>query len=255
LETINHQGGTEGFQAMFIHIPSEKFAVVCMFNIGIDVTGLAYSVTDLYIKGAPQPEVALVKPVKAIVDSAVLLKLEGKYFDEKFYMDANIKREGDHLIFSAPYAGSFELYPSSDSSFFVTFAELKFIFRKDDKGEITNATLIQGDEKIHFTFLGKNISPVKTDILSQYTGNYFCEELDVTYPVLFKDNKLFVRFPESTAQFCNTSVESELISEFDDYFASPVRGFKFTRNAENEISGFIIKDVGRVRNLVFSKTD
>ena len=162
---------------------------------------------------------------------------------------------GERLIFSAPYAGSFEIYPSSDSSFFVTFADLKFIFSKDDKGEVAKATLIQGDQKFQLTYLGKNIFPLNSEQLSQYAGNYYCEEIDVTYPVLFKDNKLYVRFPESTAQFCNTKVESELISEYDDYFATPVRGLQFTRNTKNEISGFIIKDVGRVRNLVFNKTE
>jgi CubicO group peptidase (beta-lactamase class C family) len=255
LKTISHQGGTEGFQAMYIQVPSEKFAVICLFNIGIDVTGLAYKITDLFVKGIPQADIASVKPEKAEVDSVVLRKYEGKYFDENYWMDATITREASNLIFSAPYAGSFELFPSSDTSFFVTFADLKFIFCKDGKGEVDHLTLIQGDQKMQLTYLGTSILPISSDRLSQYAGNYFSEEVDVTYPVLFKDNKLYIRFPESTAQFCNTSVESELISEYDDYFATPVRGLKFTRNAKNEISGFILKDVGRVRNLVFAKTE
>jgi hypothetical protein len=255
LKTISHQGGTEGFQAMYIQVPSEKFAVVCLFNIGIDVTGLAYKITDLFVKGVPQAEIASVKPEKVEVDSAVLHKYEGKYFDEKYWMDATLTTEGNKLIFSAPYAGSFELFPSSDTSFFVTFADLKFIFGKDGKGEVDHVTLIQGDQKMQLTYLGTSILPLSSDRLSQYAGDYFSEEVGVTYLVLFKDNKLYIRFPESTAQFCNTSVESELISEYDDYFATPVRGLKFTRNAKNEISGFILKDVGRVRNLIFSKTE
>jgi hypothetical protein len=240
---------------MYIQIPSEEFAVVCLFNIGIDVTGLAYKITDLFVKGNPQSDIVSIKPEKTEVDSAVLQKYTGKYFDKNFWMDATITREGGKLIFSAPYAGSFEIFPSSDSSFFVTFADLKFIFSKDDKGEVVKATLIQGDQKMQLTYLGKNIFPVNSEHLSRYAGNYFCEEIDVSYPVFFRDNKLYIRFPESTAKFCNTNVESELISEYDDYFATPVRGIRFTRNAKNEISGFIIKDVGRVRNLVFNKTE
>jgi CubicO group peptidase (beta-lactamase class C family) len=255
LKTISHQGGTGGYQSMYIQIPSEKYAIVCLFNIGIDVTALAYRITDLFVKGKPQTESASIKPEQAEVDSTLLEKYTGKYFDKNYWMDATITRGENKLIFSAPYLGSFEIYPSSDTSFFVTFGDLKFIFSKDDKGEVAKTTLIQGDQKIHLTYLGKNVFPLKPEQLSQYAGNYFCDEIDVTYPVLFKDNKLYVRFPESTAQFCNTNVESELISEYDDYFASPVRGFQFTRNNKNEISGFIIKDIGRVRNLVFNKTE
>jgi hypothetical protein len=194
-----------------------------------------------------------VQPEMAKVDSSILQKYVGNYFDEHYWMDATITRETGHLFFNAPYAGKFEIYPSSDTSFYVTFADLKFIFSKNDKGEITKTTLIQGDQKIQLDYLGTDIFPLKAEELNQYAGNYYCEEIDVTYPVLFKDNKLYVRFPESTAQFCNTKVESELISEHADYFATPVRGLQFTRNTNNEITGFIIRDVGRVRNLVFNR--
>jgi CubicO group peptidase (beta-lactamase class C family) len=254
LKTISHGGGTGDFSAQYIQIPPEKFAVVCLFNIPADITGLAYKITDLFVKGNPQPVVAKIQPEKVKVDSSVLQKYAGKYFDEKYWIEATITKDGDHLVFDAPYQGRFELYASSDTSFFVTFTDdLKFIFSKDVKGEIAKATIIQGNQKFYLTYLGTNVFPLKAEQLSQYAGDFYCEEIDVTYPVLFKDNKLYVKFPESTAQFCKTKVESELISEHADYFASPVSGFQFTRNTKNEISGFIIKDVGRVRNLVFSK--
>jgi len=255
LKTISHQGGTGDFTAQYIQIPSEKFAVVCLFNIPIDVTGLAYKITDLYVKGNPQPIVASIHPEKAKVDSSVLQTYLGKYFDENFGFESTITREGDHLVFDAPYQGRFELYPSSDTSFFVTFADLKFIINKDYKGEIAKATIIQGNQKFYLTYLGTNVFPLKAEQLGQYAGDYYCTEIDVTYTVLFKDSKLYVKFPESTAQFFKTKVESELISEHADYFASPISGFQFTRNTENEISGFIIKNVGWVRNLVFSKAN
>jgi CubicO group peptidase (beta-lactamase class C family) len=254
LKTISHQGGTGDFTAQYIQIPSEKFAVVCLFNIPTDVTGLAYKITDLFVKGIPQPDNASIQPEKVKVDSSVLQTYVGKYFDESYWIESTITKEDDHLIFDAPYQGRFELYPSSDTSFFVTFADLKFIFNKDVKGEVTKATIIQGNQKLYLTYLG-HVIPLKSEELRQYAGDYYCEEIDVTYPVLFKDNKLYVKFPEPTAQFCRTKVESELISEHADYFASPVGGFQFTRNTGNEISGFIIKDVGRVRNLVFSKAN
>jgi CubicO group peptidase (beta-lactamase class C family) len=253
LKTISHQGGTGYFTAQYIQIPSEKFAVVCLFNISTDVTGLAYKIINLFIKGNPQPDDASIHPEKVKVDSSVLQTYVGKYFDENYWFEATITKEGDHLVFDAPYQGRFEIYPSSDTSFFVTFADLKLIFSKDDKGEIAKATIIQGNQKFYLTYLGTNVFPLKAEQLSQYTGDFYCEEINVTYPVLFKDNKLYVKFPESTAQFCKTKVESELISEHADYFASPVGGFQFIRNTKNEISGFIIKDVGRVRNLVFNK--
>ena len=253
LKTISHGGYSIDFTSQYLQIPSEKFAVVCLFNIATDVNGLSYKIADLYVKGNPHPDKASIQPEKANVDSSVLKSYVGKYFDEKYWFEASITREGDHLVFDAPYQGKFEIYPLSDTSFFATVADIKFIFHKDAKGEITKATIVQGNQKFYITYLGTNSYPLNAEKLSQYVGDYYCEDINVTYPVLFKDNKLYIRFPESTAQFYKINVESEFISEHADYFASPVSAVQFTRNPANEVSGFIIRDVGRARNLVFDK--
>ncbi len=253
LKTISHQGGTGDFTAQYVQIPSEKFAVVCLFNIPVDVTGLTYKITDLFVKGIPKTVAAEPNPVKIKVDSVVLQSYVGTYFDEKLWLQATITKETDHLVFKAPYQDKLEIFPSSDTSFFLTFADLKFIFSKDSKGETAKVTIIQDGQKFPLAYLGSNVLPLKAEQLSRYSGEYYSEEINATYPVLFKENKLYVKFPQSLAQYCNNNPEAELISEHADYFASPVSSFQFTRNAQNEISGFILKDVGRVRNLVFSK--
>ena len=56
--------------------------------------------------------------------------------------------------------------------------------------------------------------------LNLYEGNYYCEEINVNYPVIFKDNKFHVKFPVYTAQQCNIKVELELDPEYADYFTS-----------------------------------
>jgi CubicO group peptidase (beta-lactamase class C family) len=254
LKTISHQGGTGDFTAQYVQVPSEKFAVVCLFNIPVDVTGLAYKITDLFVKGNPKTDASAPNPEKSIIDSAILQSYVGKYFDENLWLQATITKEADHLVFEAPYQDKLEIYPSSDTSFFVTFANLKFIFSKDSKGGTAKVTIIQGGQIFLLKYLGTNVFPLKAEQLSQYAGDFYSEEINATYPLLFKEDKLYVKFPQSLAQYCNNNPEAELISEHADYFASPVSSFQFTRNAQNEISGFILKDVGRVRNLVFSKT-
>ena len=253
LKTISHQGGTGDFTAQYVQIPSEKFAVVCLFNIPVDVTGLAYKITDLFVKGKPKTVAISLHPEKAIVDSIVLQSYVGKYFDENRWLEVNITKEADHLVFNAPYQEKFEIFPASGTSFFATFADLKFIFSKDSKGETAKVTIVQGDQKFPLAYLGTNVFPLETEQLSQFAGDFYSEEINATYPLLLKDQKLYVQFPQSLAQYCNNNPEAELISEHADYFASPVSGFHFTRNAQNVVSGFILKDVGRVRNLVFSK--
>jgi len=253
LKTISHGGGSGDFSTFYLQIPSEKLSVICLFNISTNATGLAYKITDLFIKDSPQPVAHSPKPEKVDLDSSFLQVCTGKYFDNDYWFEITISQEGDHLIFDAPYQGRFELFPSSDTSFFVTFADLQVVFSKNEKGEITKGAIIQGGDRFELTYLGTNTSVPEAEQLSQYAGDFYCEDINVTYPVLLKDNKLYIILPASTAEFCHTKVESELIPEHDDYFASPVSGIKFTRNAENEVDGFILKNVGRVRNLTFSK--
>jgi CubicO group peptidase (beta-lactamase class C family) len=253
LKTISHQGGISDFTAQYIQIPSEKFAVVCLFNIPVDVTGLAYKITDLFVKGKTATVAATLPPVKAVIDTAILQKYVGKYFDEKQWLLATITKENDRLFFEAPYQDKFEIFPSADSTFFVTFADLKLIFSKDSKGAIEKITIIQDGQQFPLTYLGTNVFKPKGTALSKYAGEYYSKEINTNFPVVFKDNKLYVLFPQSLAQFCKGNREAELIAEYADYFASPVSSFQFTKNAECAISGFILKDVGRVRNLVFYK--
>jgi CubicO group peptidase (beta-lactamase class C family) len=253
-QTISHGGGTGDFSAQYLQIPSERFAVVCLFNIPCDAAGLSYKIADLFLKGNPQKDQATIQPEKVKIDSTLLQACTGKYFDDDFWFQPDISREGDHLIFDAPYQGRFEIYPLSDTSFFATVADISFIFNKNAKGEPVKLRINQGDQQFKLTYLGANVDSLNAEQLSKYAGDYYCKDIKVTYSVLFKDNKLYIRFPEATAQFINAKAESELISEHADYFASPVGGLQFSRNQKNDISGFTFKDIGRVRNLVYNKT-
>ncbi len=254
LKTISHQGGINDFTAQYVQIPSENFSVVCLFNIPVNVTGLAYKITDLYIKGKPKTFDAPSPTVKAKLDADQLQTFVGKYFDEKQWLMVTITKENDHLVFDAPYQDKFELYPSSDSSFFATFADMKLIFSKDSKEKTEKLTIIQDGQKIPLTYIGTNVFPKQASGLNEYAANFYSEEINATYNVICKDNKLFVKFPQSLAGFCKGNPEAELVSEYADYFATPLGGFQFTRNSKNEIAGFILRDVGRVRNLVFRKS-
>jgi hypothetical protein len=191
--------------------------------------------------------------VKAKIDSALLQKYIGKYFDEKQWLLATITQENDHLVFEAPYQDKFEIYPSSDTSFFATIADIKFLFSKSANGKTEKVTIIQDGQKFPLAYKGTNVFTQKAAQLNQYVGDFYSEEINAMYPVIFKDNKLFVKFPQSLAGFCKGDPLAELIAEYADYFATPLGGFQFTRNNKNEIAGFILRDVGRVRNLEFLK--
>ncbi|TAJ11802.1 serine hydrolase [Marinilabiliaceae bacterium JC017] len=255
LTTISHQGGTLGFSTQYIQIPSERLSVVCMFNVHTNVTNLAYQIIDLFIEGETKQDETTTQLKKARVDSTILHNYAGRYICETDWFGINISQESDHLIYEDAGNNRFEIYPSSNISFFVDFADLTFNFKKNKKGETKGLTLLQGNEIYNFTYCGTDTPSIKQEQLLQYIGDFYCKDIDITYPVILKDKKLHIKFPELTAHYCGINVETELIYEYGDCFTSPISSLKFIRNNQDEISGFIIKDLGRVRNLVFKKLE
>ena len=77
----------------------------------------------------------------------------------------------------------------------------------------------------------------------QFLGNYFSEELDVTYRLFIQENQLFYSI--------KNMIPLKLSYDKEDTFLSPESfALKFERDALNKISGFTL-DAGRVTNLKF----
>ena len=68
--------------------------------------------------------------------------------------DVTIHQGPYNLVFDAPYQGRFDIYPLSDTSFFATVADIKFILSKNVNGEPARVRIIQGSQKLSLTYLG-----------------------------------------------------------------------------------------------------
>lgn len=120
-------------------------------------------------------------------------------------------------------------------------ATIQFVFSdlKDDFTQILtvvqngNETICKRKEKIKFPDL-------KLDI---YTGEYYSEELGVSYLLLKEDDKLKVKIANYDAQELSLYGMDEFITDIDL--------FRFNKS-NGEIKGFEL-DAGRVANLKFKK--
>jgi len=83
--------------------------------------------------------------------------------------------------------------------------------------------------------------------LTEYTGKYYCPELDTTYTVMPQDGKLLLR--------AGHWGDFLLSPRFADSFANPAEmgSIMFTRDRKNNVAGFVVRS-GKVRNLYFNKT-
>jgi hypothetical protein len=58
-----------------------------------------------------------------------------------------ISREGDRLMAQATGQSPIELFPESDTKFFLTAIDAKITFVKDDTGKVTHLILHQGGDR------------------------------------------------------------------------------------------------------------
>ncbi len=86
---------------------------------------------------------------------------------------------------------------------------------------------------------------LSADQLSEYTGTYYSEELDVNYIVVIKDTSLLLE---------RRKFEEEKLSptESDTFLVRQRLKIDFTRSKQNKINGFTVS-TRRVRNLRFVK--
>ncbi len=89
------------------------------------------------------------------------------------------------------------------------------------------------------------ITPVPTNELDEYTGNFRSDELNVEYGIVRDDKKLFLFIPNYEPQLLNIGKRNEMF--FLDGWI-----LKFKRNRNNKISGFTL-DTGRVFGIEFVK--
>jgi hypothetical protein len=101
-------------------------------------------------------------------------------------------------------------------------------------------TLTQGGRDIS----GKRIetSTLNPDQMKDYVGEYYSDELRVTYTLFADQSKLYARIGK------RDKIELNVMKE--DTFAGSVFTGIFERNAEGQVIGFSL-DAGRVKNLKF----
>jgi hypothetical protein len=92
---------------------------------------------------------------------------------------------------------------------------------------------------------GERPKPVKlsSSQLQTYAGNYYSDELDITYTLDVENNNLVLKLRETS---------SILTAYSTDNFGWGRRRLEFKRDRRKRITGFILQ-AGRVKNLMFQK--
>ena len=141
MTVTSHGGGINGFSTHILRIPELQLCVVVLSNVESNTPGRISQDLTAIVLGKPYklPKMRSV----ANVDPKIYDDYAGKYaFNPALVLTCT--REGEHLMVQLTGQPKFEIYPESETEFFLKVVDSQLSFARDDDGKITHVVLHQG---------------------------------------------------------------------------------------------------------------
>jgi len=239
LKMISHGGSFAGFRAQMIRFPEQKFSVICLANLStINPTKLCKQVADLYLADQFKEE----KAEFIELSEQELKDKTGTFRDPVIGTICELSIKDCKLMVSL-FDLSFQIAPLSKTQFRSVDApvDIDIKFEKQDQNEpLLIHVEVEGEKPATFEAI-QLVSPTSAQ-LAEYVGEYYSDELQVTYKLVFEDGKLFFRHKRA--------LENPLSSTLSDMFRIRGATIHFIRDDQNKISAFTLSSE-RVRNIRF----
>lgn len=247
--TISHGGAWGAFRAYYLQFPEDDLAVAVMSNFGSMNTGKkARQIADLILQDAlvdetqtKDVEANTQEPAKAL-EKFTLKQLTGNYeIRAGVVVEITVKNDSLHVL-QTWNKSSYKIINTTGNTYQrPNEPSVQFVF-SDLKGDLTqtltvlqngNETICKRKEEIELP----NLNP------AEYIGDYYSEELDVSYSILLEDEMLKVKVAYNDAQ--------ELKQYELDAFTADYGLFRFYRS-NGKIQGLFLES-GSMTNLEFEK--
>ncbi|MBD3581940.1 serine hydrolase domain-containing protein [Flavobacterium selenitireducens] len=239
--TVGHSGSGWGWKSYLVTVPGEKLGIAILCNKDDqDPAVLANSMLDILLDEAPGNEAIRQKPD---IDEDHAASITGRYLEIDSDMQIEIFSERDTLKSRGLGAKKgIALLRDKDGVY----------YRKNNPGVKYDFSGSEGVPMI-ISFSGNPFyfSKMTSDVVANgnvaaFEGEYFSEELQTTYRFFTSDGTLCVSFKNNPKVVLNPVQ--------NDAFGNGRRTlYRFTRNAQNEVSGLMVSSEGSIHNVIFVK--
>lgn len=249
LKTVSHGGSLAGYRAQLLRFPDEEFSVIILANRSdANPTRKAYQAADIFLgdKLKEKPE-EMTAQSDSLRNSDAAKKFSQDQLAGSYELQAGValevSLEGDTLqVVQSWNQSAYPIVLTKGSTYEIPGEpSVQFVFSdlQDDATQVLKV-FQEGNETI---FKRRNKQDISEIDLSAYTGNYYSEELDVTYSLFVEEEKLWGRL---------TSYDPIELKVYDrNTFVTDGNLVRF-HNEDGKIKGFEL-DAGRVTNLKFVK--
>lgn len=242
LDVAFHGGGTAGYRAYILHVPSQQFSVVTLGNQqAFDGLLIAYQLVDLFLrdKQALPP-----KPRKTTYSSSELKAFEGVYeISPGNYFE--ISTDGKALYMST--------YNQNDKEALSIIGDNKFAVPFIPTASFTFHTGSADFRIADFTYLCKKVTlnpPRKDEMdLKRFVGLYRNDEFNIVYQLLIENGNLVAKHPVNNDILLYPLSKTSLYST-ETYFGK----IDFMFGANNKVSGFKLSGAS-FTNIEFKKIE
>jgi CubicO group peptidase (beta-lactamase class C family) len=246
---VGHSGGDAGFRSHICRFPEQKFSVLILSNLSnFNPFDRAMEISDIYLTDKLDTlkqkniEPETIKRTEVKVDPNIYNDYTGNYELFPGFV-LTITKENDRLMTQATGQPKFEMFPESETKFFLKVVEAQIIFQRDETGSVSQLTLHQNSQDM----VAKRIKelPFDTSQLDQYVGNYYSEELGTFYTIYIQDSMLIANHRRHGDIRLTPAIKDQLTG--NKWWFSNVH---FMRDENQIITGFKLTG-GGVRNLKF----
>ncbi|GAB2772712.1 hypothetical protein GCM10027275_14550 [Rhabdobacter roseus] len=251
LAYYGHNGADAGFRSYLAYFPQEEYGFIVLSNqaeFSPDRKG--FEVANLFLAPFLKEEKKPAAPLAASTsenspfDSTRFRAYAGSYsLDEAPGFVLAFKRNGSRYFTQATGQPEVEMFPSSDSTFFLKVVEASIVFHQAKDGKVNRITLRQnGDHP------GTRV-PAQPEVipLGQFVGKYYSPELETIYTLVEKAGTLKLRHVHHG--------EADLKVLSPDRLQAPwwfVQNIDLVRDTSGKVVGLKMTN-GRVANLWFKR--
>jgi CubicO group peptidase (beta-lactamase class C family) len=245
LNIVEHSGGDAGYRSHLMRFPDRRFSVACLCNTGSNPALLSRRVADIYLA-----DQLTLEPPKQTYGGEVKIPEEelkikaGAYWESSIEETGRVNFDKGKLRVSAPGING-ELTPLSSNRFRIAERSAEVEFETTGDGAVRRMLIkFEGNKPMIFDAMPPaDKTPAK---LAEFAGNYYSDEIDATYRIALKDDKLVLTRKKAPAVTLQPS--------FRDAFStlSILGTVRFTRDGEGRVNGFRIS-AGRIRGFNFVK--
>ena len=247
LNEIQHGGADAGYRSYLTRFPDENFSVIVLSNSAeFNPSSTAHKVVDIYLKDKLEKEVVKEEKLTKtdfVVSADILSTYVGNFELPGFEIEIT---ENNGQLYGTPAGGAGALLiPSSTTKFKVDRVEATVEFIPNGGKNIKSFKLSQNGQTMEA--MRANIFDKTAVNLSDFSGEFYSEELSTTYSFTIVDGKLTAK--HSRLSDFGLDLIKEDVFRSDAWFFGQV---EFVRDTNSIITGFKVS-TGRVKNLYFKK--